>query len=129
MEKQEHIKYWIETSERDLESSLAVFESGKYDWALFIAHLAIEKLLKAFWVINNENLFPPKIHNLAKIAEEANLELTNEEKSLLLEVNDFNIETRYPDYKLEFYKKCTKEFTENYLRKIREFYECTRRKI
>ena len=33
-------------------------------------------------------------------------------------VNEFNIETRYPDYKNDFYKKCTKEFVEIELRRI-----------
>ncbi|MCX6149636.1 MAG: HEPN domain-containing protein [Ignavibacteriales bacterium] len=129
MEKQEIIKYWIETSENDLKSSSTIFESGKYDWTLFIAHLALEKLLKAYWVKNNNTLIPPKTHNLAKIAVDAKLNLTDEEKIFLLEVNEFNIETRYPDYKFEFYKKCTREFTENYLQKIKEFYKCIRKKI
>jgi len=33
------------------------------------------------------------------------LELTEEQKYFLDEVNDFNLEIRYPDYKFEFYKK------------------------
>jgi len=71
----------------------------------------------------------PKIHNLAKIAEEGKLNLTDEEKLFLLEVNEFNLEARYPDYKFRFYQRCTKEFTEDYLRRIKEFYECIQKKI
>ncbi len=129
MDKQDHIKYWIETSEHDLNASASIFETGKYDWSLFIAHLALEKLLKAFWVKNNESFYPPKIHNLAKLAEEGKLDLSDEEKIFLLEVNEFNLEARYPDYKFRFYLRCTKEFTEDYLRRIKEFYQCILKKI
>ena len=63
------------------------------------------------------------MHNLVKLAEVSSLDLTDEQKVFLGEVNDFNLETRYPDYKLEFYKSCTKEFTERYLIKIKEYYK------
>jgi hypothetical protein len=37
------------------------------------------------------------------------------------EVNDFNLEVRYPEYRKEFYKICTKEFTGKYFTKIKDF--------
>ncbi|NOG96448.1 MAG: HEPN domain-containing protein [Ignavibacteriae bacterium] len=54
-----------------------------------------------------------------------------EEKHLLFldEVNDFNLEVRYPDYKNEFYKICTKDFTENYFNKVKEFYQWLKSQI
>lgn len=129
MDKQRHIEYWVKTSELDLESASSMLSSGKYDWALFVGHLAIEKLLKAFWVKANETNVPPRIHNLVKLAHEANLSLSTQDLTLLEEVSDFNIEARYPDYKLEFYKLCTKEFSTEKLHAIKEFYECTRKKL
>jgi HEPN domain-containing protein len=129
VEKEDHIKYWIESSQHDLSAAERILESKNYDWALFIAHLSIEKLFKALWVRNNESNYPPRIHNLLKIAEEAGLILSKDEKLFLLEVNDFNLETRYPDYKLDFYHKCTKEFSANYLTKIKEFHNCMIKRI
>lgn len=38
-------------------------------------------------------------------------------------ITSFNIEARYPDYKHEFYKKCDREFTSLYIRKIKELRE------
>ncbi len=32
------------------QSANDIFESGKYDWSLFISHLAIEKILKGLWL-------------------------------------------------------------------------------
>ena len=38
----------------------------------------------------------------------------------LMLVNSFQIEARYPDEKLDFYKTCTKEFTEINFNKIKK---------
>ena len=53
----------------------------------------------------------------------ANLELTEEQKLFLDEVNDFNLAIRYPDYKFEFHKKYTKIFTNQYYKRIKDFYK------
>ena len=35
-------------------------------------------------------------------------------------ISSFNIEARYPDYKKEFYKKCSNEFTAEQMLKIKD---------
>ncbi len=129
MEKQDYIEYWIKTSEDDLSSMESNFQTGKYDWALFIGHLALEKILKAMWVKNNESNIPTKTHNLLKISEEAKLEFQEEDILFLNRVTNFHLETRYPDYKMDFYKGCTKEFTEENIKKIKELFQCIRKKM
>ncbi len=129
MNKQDHIKYWIESSKLDLASMKNIFSSGNYDWALFIGHLALEKVLKALWVKNNETNFPPKTHNLLKIAEDAKYILSDSDELFLNRVNGFQLATRYPDYKFEFFKKCTKEYALENLTKIEEFHLCILQKI
>jgi HEPN domain-containing protein len=122
MTKEEHITYWCESAQHDLEAAESMFESGRYDWCLFVAHLALEKIIKAIFVDRNDNNIPPKIHNLVRLAELSKIELSDEQKFILDKINDFNIQARYPDYKLEFYKRCTKEYTTEYFDKIKEFY-------
>jgi HEPN domain-containing protein len=129
MDKQDYIKYWVTTSGEDLISMESVFKAGRYDWSLYIGHLALEKILKALWVKNNSNDNPPKTHNLKKIADEAKYPSSEAEAILFLEINDFNLEARYPDYKFDFHKKCTKEFAENYITKIMELHKCIVRLI
>lgn len=124
MDKQDYIKYWVTTSGEDLISMESVFKAGRYDWSLYIGHLALEKILKALWVKNNSNDNPPKTHNLKKIADEAKYPVSEVEAILFLEINDFNLEARYPDYKFDFHKKCTKEFAENYITKIKGLHNC-----
>jgi len=61
--------------------------------ALFVGHLVIEKLLKAYYV-ENMDIHPPLIHNLLRIAEKSKLELSEEQKDLLVTVTTFNIQAR-----------------------------------
>jgi len=58
---------------------------------------------------------------LVRLAADADIGLTEEQKVFLDEVNDFNLEIRYPDFKRGFYALCTKEYAEGYLMKIKEF--------
>jgi HEPN domain-containing protein len=122
MTKEEHIAYWRESAYHDLESSEAIFGSGKYDWCLFVGHLALEKILKALFVDRNNNEMPPKIHNLVRLAELSKIELNDEQKFIIDKINDFNLQTRYPDYKQEFYKWCDAAYDRKYLNKIKELY-------
>jgi len=53
----------------------------------------------------------------------ADIELSEDEQNLTDDVNHFNIRARYPDFKLAFYKKCTREFSEPYYHNIVTLYE------
>lgn len=61
---------------------------------------------------------PPLTHRLVYLAEKAGIELSEEQTELWEIVTDFNLEARYPDEKFSFYKKCTREYTINYLTQI-----------
>jgi len=123
MKIEEHIKYWVESAEHDLDSAESLFAAGKDDWSLFIGHLVLEKILKALYVQDNQNQLPPKTHNLVKLAENTNIALNDDQKYFLDEVNDFNLEVRYPEYRREFYKKCTQDFAEPYFVRIKEMFQ------
>lgn len=122
MTKEEHIAYWLKTAEHDFETAKHLFETGKYDWCLFISHLVIEKVLKAFWVRDTTERVPHH-HRLLEISQATNLKLSEEQKQLLVSITPFNIQAGYPDQKFQFYKRCTKEFTTIWFNKITEFYQ------
>lgn len=122
MTKEEHIAYWLESAAHDLDAAESLFQSEKYDWSLFIGHLVLEKMLKALYVKTNTDDVPPKIHNLLRLAELSTLTLTAEQQEFFDDVNQFNIATRYSDYKEAFYKCCTREYTELYFIRIKEDY-------
>lgn len=68
-------RYWKEAAERDHEAMRHLFENKDYHWSLFMGHLVIEKLLKAYYTKNKSDQ-PPFIHDLLRIAEKANLILS-----------------------------------------------------
>jgi|SRR6056297_1397075 len=120
MDTKELIEYWIKSSEKDYQAMIHLFEKGDYTWSLFIGHLVLEKLLKALFVYKNSN-FPPFIHDLYRLAEKCNLPLDETQKDLLDTVTTFNIRVRYDDYKMEFFNKCTMDFTEKWINSIKDF--------
>ena len=122
------MKYWVESSDRDFKTMNHLFEKKDYNWSLFIGHLVIEKLLKAYHVKNNDD-HPLLIHNLLRLAEKAGLELDEEQKDLLVTVTTFNIRARYDDHKAEFYKTCTKQFSEIWIKKIKGFRKWIKKKL
>lgn len=117
MTKNELIAYWLESSDGNHSSMLNMFANGEYVWSLFVGHLCIEKLLKACYTKEIETIVP-RVHDLYKLAVRCNLEMTEEQMDALQFVTLFNTEARYEEYKREFYKKCTKDFAEQNLKKI-----------
>ena len=122
------ITYWIESANHDLDVAETLFQNKKYDWCLFIAHLVLEKTLKAFYVKNVCEL-PPRIHDLARLADIVKIELDEDTLEFLDAVNTFNISTRYPNEKLKFYTMCTREFTTEQFERIKEIYKCLLQKL
>ena len=124
----EQIKYWVTVSENDIPVMEHLFESSDYSYSLFIGHLVLEKILKAHFVKNREES-PPRTHDLFKLANQLSLEFSEEQLKFLISVNTFNIEAQYPEEKLSFYKKCTKEFALDNIYKIKELYLWLRSQI
>ena len=114
--------YWVKTASHDYETMLSLFESKRYSDCLFFGHLVLEKILKALVVMATKKQ-APFVHDLVRLQEVVKLNLAEEEVELLNKVNDFNIRSHYPDYKLQFYKTCTKKYTEEHLEKIIALYK------
>lgn len=116
------IKYWRATAEHDYETMLGLFRIKRYSDSLFYGHIVLEKILKAH-VVKKTKKEAPKIHNLIKLLELACLEIGEEEKDLLDLVTGFNIRSRYPDYKLLFYKMYNdKKIAKDKLDKIKNLF-------
>jgi HEPN domain-containing protein len=118
------VLYWKQSAQKDLPAMESLFSAGHYPWALYIGHLVLEKALKARWVFDNGTAVPPKTHSLDRLAKETKLTFDEETLAWFVQVSDFNIEARYPDYRLEFHRRATAEFTEKNLKKIREQTQC-----
>jgi len=122
------ISYWIESAEYDLGVADALFRVEKYPYALFMRHLALEKLLKAL-VVKNTKSHAPYTHSLPLLASKLSIELPREIKKKLARFMEFYFEAIYPDEQKNFYAKCTKEFTERNLNEIKEVFEWLKKKL
>jgi len=116
--KETIIKHLVESSDDDFNTMLVLYNSKSYHGSLFIGHIVIEKLLKAVYV-KEKGEYAPFTHNLYRLAELSNLELSEEQADGLYRITTFNLNARYDDYKKEFYLMCTPEFTEEWINKIK----------
>jgi HEPN domain-containing protein len=128
MTREKHIKYWIEVSDDNYKSMVNMFKTKEYMWSLFVGHLVLEKLLKAYYIKVKDKRIP-YIHDLYKLALRCDLELNESQKDSLQYITLFNIQTRYEDYKRDFYKKCTKDFTSKNIKRIKELRNWLKEKI
>ena len=97
--------------------------------ALFFSHLLLEKLCKAHWVKDNTENTPPKIHNLPGLVLKTKLQLSDEEIDFLREMNQFQIEGRYPDYKNLLYNTYKEAKTKLILGKVNTLRICLLNKL
>ena len=51
-------RYWIDEAEEALTILQHLFERGDYSYALFFGHLAVEKFLKAAYVLQKKGTCP-----------------------------------------------------------------------
>ena len=96
MDVGKHVDYWRTGSSEDFAAAESLLEKGHLRHSLFLAHLAIEKMLKAHVTRRTKDV-PPRIHNLVRLAEMAGLELEPAHDRFLREFNVYQLEGRYPD--------------------------------
>ena len=120
-----HIGYWRSGAEEDWSVGRHLVTRGSLRHGLFFAPLAVEKTLKAHVCRASGELAPP-IHNLVRLAEKAGVTLSAEQIDLLAEVNEFNIEGRYPQPSLP--SPSVAEAVE-YLARIDEVPQCLNRQF
>jgi HEPN domain-containing protein len=85
-----------EGAKESFDDAQYLIKGNRVSLGLFAVHLALEKAIKVY-VIEKTKEMPPRIHNLLTLANLASLELTPEQERLLIELNTFNIQGRYPD--------------------------------
>ena len=115
--------HWILKSEQDFKTMIHLYDSRVYHWSLFLGHLVIERLLKAL-VVKKTSTHAPFTHDLRRLAKIGALELSDEKRRHLDTITTFNINARYDDYKEDFYRKCTAEYTSiwiNHIKTLREW--------
>ncbi len=129
MDKKDHVDYWLRIAEKDKDMTLYLMKDNRYVYVLFFAHLYLEKIAKALWVQNNIDNVPPKTHNLLKLINESNVVLPQQDQAFLIKLNQYQIESRYPEDIDKLYKITDKKITDEYLNKIDLIEQCLRKKL
>lgn len=115
MTSKELIQYWKKSAADALDTAKELNKPGKYHHSLFFLHLAVEKITKAVFVKKRSET-PPPIHDLIRLTEFCGLTMDQQRIKELSEISLFNISARYDDYKQQFYKKATSEYSQEWLK-------------
>jgi len=111
------VKYWIDSSQQNYNTMNNLLKSKDYSWALFIGHLVLEKLLKAHYV-KKKQTHAFYTHDLLRLSRKMDLMMPDDYVEWLDEISTFNLNARYDNYKQNFYRRCTKEFTMEWIERI-----------
>jgi HEPN domain-containing protein len=113
-------KKWFQQASHDLEMAEKNIEIEGYDVASFLAHQALEKLLKCILILEGTNF--PKTHKLDRLAELLGLPLGIIDKILDL-TEDYTF-SRYPDASIEIpYLQYDSEISERKVGIAKEVFE------
>ncbi|MDP2631051.1 MAG: HEPN domain-containing protein [Candidatus Uhrbacteria bacterium] len=107
------IRYWDDSAKRNLATAEDLLKTKHYDSCLFFCHLALEKAMKGL-IVGKTHESAPYIHDLEKLGTLAKISMDDTTRDLLRTISTFNIAARYDDVKFDFYKQCTKKYTEKY---------------
>jgi len=122
------IKYWINLSEYDIKTADAMFKSRRYLYVLFTCHQAVEKILKAL-VTKNTNRFPPKTHDLLRLAEISKIDIDETRKEFLAKLSFYYIETRYPEEIAKISKEINRKTAFDYMNTTKALLKWLRLKL
>jgi len=87
---------WLKQADYDLDTAEFRANGGRYFYAVFMCHLAIEKALKGLYLHNLQEA-PPKTHNLVYLLNKIGLRPDVDRSKVIAILNEANIATRYPD--------------------------------
>ncbi len=121
MKKNQVVKNWLLKAKNDVETAKDLLKLGHYNWCLFVWHLAIEKALKAKIASSGQEII--YTHDLRRLASKTKIKFTPIQLDQLDEITSFNIEARYDDYQLSFYKKADRKYARKWSRICENLYQ------
>jgi len=119
---------WLSLAEYDLQTAQAMLDSGRYLYVIFMCQQSIEKILKAIYAYK-KNEIPPRTHNLLYLIDVLEISMSEIDKKLLGELNQFYLGGRYPGKINELAKAMDHGKAIYYLDKTREVWQCLKQML
>ncbi len=86
---------WVERARYDLDTARAMLDAERFLYVIFCCQQAVEKALKAL-ILKRSGKTPPRLHNLPRLAEVAELEISTDRAEFLLWLTIAYVRSRYP---------------------------------
>lgn len=117
-------------SDYDIKTAEAMLASKRYLYVGFMAHQAIEKILKAYFV-NTKAESAPFSHSLSFLAKQSVLytSFSEEQRNFIDLLEPLNIEARYPTHKEQLMKSLTEKRCSEILSNAQELQRWIRQKL
>ena len=87
---------WFRQADYDMQTARVMFSAGRNFYAVFMAHLSIEKALKGLYLDRLAKV-PPKTHSLLFLCEKAGVDLPDRLSEHAMMLNRASVLTRYPE--------------------------------
>lgn len=113
---------WLKQADYDLDTAEYMHNGGRYFYAIFMCHMAIEKGLKGLYQATL-NEVPPKVHNLVFLLNKIGVRPPEELGKFLVKLNEANVATRYPDEIEKLQREYTASVTLEILQKSKEAFK------
>src|SRR4030042_5417283 len=113
---------WLKQADYDMDTAECMTRGGRYFYAVFMCHLAIEKALKVLYQHTLQEA-PPKTHNLIYLLNKIGLRADADKSKVIAILNEANITTRYPDDIDKLQSKYTQEIASRILAGTKEILE------
>ncbi len=101
---------WIKQADYDMETADFMFNGKRFFYAVFMAHLAVEKALKGLYQKKLHET-PPKTHNLIYLMGKIGLKPDEKIGRFIAKLNEANIAARYPENLEKVQQVYTQEVT------------------
>jgi HEPN domain-containing protein len=87
---------WLKQAEYDINTAEFMYDGGRFFYAVFMCHLAVEKALKGLFQQKLQET-PPKTHNLVYLLSKIGIRPDENIGKIITKLNEASIATRYPD--------------------------------
>lgn len=121
-------KEWLKQADYDMDTADVMFDNGRYSYAVFMCHLAVEKGLKGLYS-KVLNAVPPKTHNLLYLLSKIGKGPDEELEKFIVKLNTASVTTRYPDDLVKIQAAFTKEITSEMITKSKEVLKWVKKQL